>query len=53
MDNVVDQENAEKSVDTYDQFLGSEACLPDELGRKMMDRVTKRVKDNKGDPRGI
>ena len=28
MDDVVDQENAEKSVDTYDQFFGTEICLP-------------------------
>ena len=30
MGDVVDQENAEKSVDTYYQFVGAEVCLPDE-----------------------
>ena len=29
-DNVVDQENAEKAVDTYDQFVGAEVCIHDE-----------------------
>ena len=53
MDDVVDQENYEKSVDTYDQFVGAEVCLPDEQGRKMMAIVTNRVKENEGNPRGI
>ena len=53
MDDVVDQENNEKSVDAYDQFVGAEVFLPDERGRKMMARVTNRMKYNKGDPRGI
>ena len=53
MDDVVDQENSEKSVDTYDHFVGAELCLPHERGRKMIDRVTNCVKDNKGNPRGI
>ena len=53
MVNVVDQENYEKTVDTYDQFIGAEVCLPDEWGRKMMARVTKRVKYNEVNPRGI
>ena len=30
MDDVVDQEHTEKSVDTYDQFVGDEVCQPDE-----------------------
>ena len=34
MEDAVDQENAEKSVDTYDKFVGTEVCLPDEKGRK-------------------
>ena len=29
MDDVVYQENSEKAVDAYDQFLGAEVCLPD------------------------
>ena len=53
MDDVVDQENDENYVDTYDQFVGAEVCLPDKLGRKIMAWVTKLVKDNKGNPIGI
>ena len=34
MDDVVDQENSEKAVDTYDRFVGAEVFLPDEQGRK-------------------
>ena len=30
MDDVVDQENSEKAVDTYDQFVGAEVCIHDE-----------------------
>ena len=30
MDDVMDQENAEKYVDTYNQFVRAEVCLPDE-----------------------
>ena len=30
MDNVADQGNSEKYVDTYDQFVGADVCLPDE-----------------------
>ena len=44
MDDVVDQENSEKAVYTYDQFVGAEVCLPDEQGRKMMARFTNCVK---------
>ena len=44
MDNVMYQENPKKAVDTYDQFVGTEVCLPDEQGRKMMTIVNKRVK---------
>ena len=29
IDEVVDQENAEKAVDTYDKFVGAEVCIPD------------------------
>ena len=32
-DDVVDQENDEKAVYTYDWFFGAELCLPDEQGR--------------------
>ena len=46
MENVADQENAEKAVDNYDQFVGAEVYIPYEQGRKMTNRVTKRVKDN-------
>ena len=53
MDDVVDQENSEKAVDIYDHFVCAEVCLPDERGRKMMARVTKHVKYNKGNPRGV
>ena len=28
-DDVVDQENSEKDVYTYDQLFGAEICLPD------------------------
>ena len=44
MDDVVDQENSEKAVDTYDQFVGTDVGLPDEQGIKIMTRFTKRVK---------
>ena len=46
MENVVDQENAKNVVDTYDQFVEAEVCLPDERGRKMMSGFTQSVKDN-------
>ena len=49
----MDQENAEKAVDTYDKFVGAEVCIPDERGRKIMARVTKRLKANEDKPRGI
>ena len=32
MENVADQENAEKTVDNYDQFVGANLCLPGEQG---------------------
>ena len=51
MDEVVYQNINENLVDTYGQFVGTEVCLPDERGRKMMDRVTKRMKKNEGNPR--
>ena len=50
MDDSVDQENAEKFFETYDQFFGAELSIPDERGRKMMARFTKLVKDYKGNP---
>ena len=53
MEAVVDQEYSEKDFDTYDRFVGAEVCLPDKQGRKIMARVTKRVKYNEGDLRGI
>ena len=46
IDELVDQRNSEKAVDTYDQFVEDQVCLTDERGRKMMARVTKRVKYN-------
>ena len=49
----MDEENSEHAVDIYDQFVGAKVYLPDEQRRKMMARVTKRVKDNKGNPREI
>ena len=52
MDDVVDQENSEKAVDTYDRFVGAEVCLPGERGG-VMARVTNHVKDNEGKPRKI
>ena len=48
MDNVVDQENSEKAVDTYDQFVGAEACLPDEQGEKIKARVTQECEGQQG-----
>ena len=53
MDYVVYQENYERSVENYDQFVGAEVCLPDERGRQIMARVTKNVKDKDGNPRDI
>ena len=53
MYDVADQDNSEKDVDTYDEFFGPEICLPDKRGRKIMSRVTKRVKENKGNTIGI
>ena len=53
MDNVTDQENDEKSIDTYNQCFSAEVCLPDERWRKIMTRVTNRVKVNDGKSRGI
>ena len=52
MDKVLDQESAEKAVDTYDQFVGYELCLTDELGRTIITRVTMREDDNKFNPIG-
>ena len=48
MDNFVDQENSENTVENYDQLVCDEVCLPYEQGRKIMARVTKRVQDNGG-----
>ena len=42
-----------KYVDTYDQFVGAKVCLPDERGRKMMSRFTKRVKYKEDKPGGV
>ena len=53
MDDVVEKDNYENSVDTYDQFFGAEVCLPDEQWRKIMAKITKSVKDNEGNPRGL
>ena len=53
MDDVLDQENAENYVESYDQFVVYEVCLPDEWGKKVMARVTNTVKDNNGNPRDI
>ena len=49
----MEKEISEKDVDTYAQFVGDEVCLPDEQDIKLMDRVTKRVKENEGNPRRI
>ena len=49
----MNQENDEKAVDAYYQFVGVELFLPDKQGRKMMAGVTKRVKDKEGNPREI
>ena len=53
MEYSMDQENYEKAVDTYDQFVSAELCLPDERGIKIMARATNRVKYNKVNRRGI
>ena len=53
MNYVMDQENSEKAVDIYDQFVGAEVYLPDEIARKMMARVTKGVKYNRGNLIGL
>ena len=53
MGGVVDQENSEKAVDAYDQFFDAEVCLTDEQRKQMMSRVTKFVKENGGNPRGV
>ena len=53
MDDAVYQENSEKVADTYDQFVSAEVFLPDEQGRKFMVRVTKHVKENDVNSRGI
>ena len=43
MDKVLDQENSEKALDTYDEFVGAKVCLLDQQCRKMTARVTNRV----------
>ena len=53
MDDVVDKENYEKSIDTNDQFFVAEVCLTDERSRKSMARITKSVKENEENPRGV
>ena len=53
MDDAVYQDLFEKAVYTYNHFVGAEVYLPGERGRKMISRVTKRVRDNNGNPRGI
>ena len=53
MEYVVDQENTGKAIDTYDQFIGAEVCLPNEQGSKMMARFTKNMKYNESKTRGI
>ncbi len=52
IDDIVDNSDARKLADTYDQFLGAEVAIPDQKGSKTMARVTKRVRDNDGNPRG-
>ena len=52
MDEVADQDNPKNAVDTYDQFLGAELFLSDELGKQNMVGYIKRVKSNGGNPRG-
>ena len=34
MDDITDQENSEKDVDAYDQFVRDEVCILDERGKK-------------------
>ena len=34
MDDAVNQENTEKAVETYDQFVGPEVCVTDEQAIK-------------------
>ena len=53
MDDVVDEENSENSVDSYDQFLGAEVCLLDEEWTKIMTILINSVKYNNGNSRGI
>ena len=48
IDDVIDQENYEMIVDTYDKFVDAELCLPDKQGRKIMARVTNRMEGKKG-----
>ena len=36
MGDVMDQENSENTIGTYDHFFSAEACLPDEQGGGMM-----------------
>ena len=45
--------NAEKAGDSYDYFFDAELCFPDERKRKIISRVTKHLKENQGNPRGI
>ena len=52
MCDVLDQENSDKSGDTYDHFFGAEVCLPSKLEKNIY-RVTKPVKDNEGITGGI
>ena len=53
MGDVMDQENSENTIGTYDHFFSAEACLPDEQGGEWWPRVTKRAKDSEGNPIGI
>lgn len=52
LDDIVNQEDPVLAADTYDTFLGAEVCLPDDKGNKLMARVTKRIKDDNGEPIG-
>ena len=46
MGDVMDQENSENTIGTYDHIFAAEACLPDEQGGEWWPRVTKRAKDS-------
>ena len=48
MGDVVDQENSENTIGTYDHFVGAEVCLPDEQGGGMMSQSHQACKGQCG-----